>query len=262
VEREDRSVTRNPQPQTKDEQFVIAIDGPAGAGKSTIARLLARRLGVPYIDTGAMYRAVALLALRAGIAAPLDPSAADGVVRLLEKHAIDVSVGGTGTQVLIDGKNVMDDLRTPECSTMASAVSALSVVRNALVAIQRELGDRHGGVMEGRDIGSVVCSDARLKVFLTAAPDERARRRFRELSDGETKTSFADVRREQHERDRQDSSREDSPLQVASGAVVIDTTGMTPEMVVDRLFDELEKTVDKKLDSNLRDTVRSRNDVS
>jgi cytidylate kinase len=181
---------------------------------------------------------------------------------LLEEHVIDVNVSGAGTEVLIDGKNVMADLRTPDCSKMASAVSTLSVVRDALVTIQRELGERHGGVMEGRDIGSVVCTDARLKVFLTAAPDERADRRFRELSDGDTKSTLADVRREQHERDRQDSSREDSPLQVASGAVVVDTTGMTPEMVVDRLLDELEKTVDKKLDSNLRNTVRSRNNVS
>jgi len=255
-------VTRNLQHPSRDNLFVIAIDGPAGAGKSTIARLLAQRLDVPYIDTGAMYRAVALLALRDGIAAPLDLSAAESVVQLLEEHMIDVRVGDTGTQVLIDGEDVMDELSTPECSTMASAVSTLSVVRDALVAIQRDLGDRHGGVMEGRDIGSVVCLDARLKVFLTAAPDERARRRYRELSNGDTKTSLADVRREQHERDRQDSSREDSPLQVASGAVVIDTTGMTPEMVVDRLLGELAKTVDEKLDSNPRNTVRSRNDVS
>jgi len=224
--------------------------------------MFAERLHVPYIDTGAMYRAVALLALRDGLEIPLDPSAAKRVTDLLDGHAIDVRVGGTGTLVLVDGEDVMGELRTPECSSMASAVSVLPQVRESMVAIQRDLGVRHGGVMEGRDIGSVVFPDARLKVFLTAAPDERALRRFRELEGRNLGATLDDVRREQRERDRRDSSRQDSPLQVPTGAVVVDTTGMTPEMVVDRLLEELRKTGDDVLDSNPRDTVRSRNDAS
>jgi cytidylate kinase len=241
---------------------VIAIDGPAGAGKSTVARLLAERLRIPYIDTGAMYRAVALLALREGFTVPLDTSAADTLIRLLENHQIDVRVDESGTVVLVDGVDVGRDLRTPECSSMASAVSAVSEVRRALVPIQRDLGLRHGGVMEGRDIGSVVFPEARLKVFLTAAPEERARRRHRELEAGGAAPSLEDVALEQHRRDRRDTTRQDSPLQVAPGAVVVDTSRMTLENVVSRLLKELGGSQDDVLDSNRRNTVRSRNDAS
>ena len=131
-----------------------------------------------------------------------------------------------------------------------------------MVAIQRDLARQHGGVVEGRDIGSVVCPDARLKVFLTASPEERAERRHRELERRGCPSDLAEVRREQHERDRRDSSRRESPLQVAVGAVVVDTTGMSLDSVVERLLAELDQTRNGELDSNQRNTVRSRNDVS
>jgi cytidylate kinase len=222
-----------------DQKILIAIDGPAGAGKSTVAAQLARRLGIPYLDTGAMYRAVALMALRDGLKTPLDESAALRVLELMNRHRLDVHVGEEGTAILIDGRDVTAGIRTPECSLMASAVSAIPEVRNALVPIQRELGLEKGGVMEGRDIGTVVLPDADLKIFLTASVDERARRRHRDLKAVDPNASLEEVQEQQQQRDRQDTSRAESPLQVARGSVVVDTTDSNLEDVVDRLFDEV-----------------------
>ncbi len=219
--------------------LVIAIDGPAGAGKSTIAKMLANRLGIPYVDTGAMYRAVALLALEAGLSEPLDERSAERIVELLDDHEIDVIEVSGRLEVRIDGVDVGSALRTPECSMMASAVSALRQVRRRLVAAQRALGMRRGGVMEGRDITSVVFPDATLRVFLTAAQEERARRRLTDLQQQDGRASLEEVRRQQRQRDLQDTTRAESPLHVAPGAVVVDTTGLTPTEVVDRLIFEL-----------------------
>ncbi len=220
-------------------KILIAIDGPAGAGKSTVAAGLAERLGLPYIDTGAMYRAVALLALRGGVTMPIDDAAARRVPELMDEHVIDIEVGSDGTRILIDGADVSPEIRTPECSLMASAVSAIAEVRKALVPLQRGLAARSGGVMEGRDIGTVVLPDADLKIFLTASADERALRRHRDLSTGENPISLDEVLRQQRQRDLQDTSRAESPLQVARGSVVIDTTGLTFDEVVDRLLAEV-----------------------
>jgi cytidylate kinase len=242
--------------------LVIAIDGPAGAGKSTIAAMLAARLGVPYLDTGAMYRAVALLALRAGLEVPLDDRGAAKVQHLLADHTIDVAVGKGRTAVMIDGEDVSHQIRTPECSAMASAVSALPGVRRQLVEMQRRIGAQNGGVIEGRDIGSVVFPDAQLKVFLTASPEERASRRLRDVQRLDPTASLQDVQQEQHRRDRQDSSRGESPLKVARGAVVVDTSGLAPEEVIGRLLEELDRARDEALDSDAQNTVRSRNDAS
>jgi cytidylate kinase len=218
---------------------IIAIDGPAGAGKSTVARMLAQRLGVPYLDTGAMYRAVALMALREGLEPPLDEAAVARVVELMHSHLLEVEATDEGTAVLIDNQDVSGDIRTPECSLMASAVSALPEVRSALVPLQRELGQANGGVMEGRDIGTVVFPDADLKVFLTASAEERARRRHRDLKEKDPETSLEDVRIQQQRRDRQDTSRSESPLQVARGSVVVDTTDSSLDEVVERLLEEV-----------------------
>lgn len=219
--------------------YVIAIDGPAGAGKSTVAGRLAARLGVPYLDTGAMYRAVALLAIREGLGPDLDEPGVKRVAQLMEDHAIDVEADISGTRVFVDGNDVSSEIRTPECSLMASAVSAIPVVRRALVSLQRRLGLEKGGVMEGRDIGTVVFPDADLKFYLTASAEERALRRHRDLSERNIGVSIDQVREEQTRRDRQDTSRADSPLQVARGSVVVDTTGLTLDEVVDRLAKEV-----------------------
>ena len=226
-------------PAARDQKILVAIDGPAGAGKSTVAARLAQQLAVPYLDTGVMYRAIALLALRDGLPAVLDETNAARVVELMEEHRIDVAAGISGTTIEIDGEDVSSEIRTPECSLMASAVSAIPEVRRALVPMQRRLGLENGGVMEGRDIGTVVFPDADLKIFLTADVEERARRRHRDLAEGEVATSLDEVREQQNLRDRQDTSRSESPLQVAQGSVVVDTTGLSLDEVVERLMAEV-----------------------
>ena len=229
----------NTPPEARTSRLIIAIDGPAGAGKSTVASRLASRLGIPYLDTGAMYRAVALLALQDGLERPLDELASARVVELMDRLRIEVEAVNGGTTILIDGRDVGEEIRSPECSLMASAVSALGEVRKALVPLQRELGLDKGGVMEGRDIGTVVFPDADLKVFLTASVDERARRRYGDLRERVVDTSLDEVREQQQQRDLQDTSRAESPLQVARGSVVVDTTGLTLDEVVERLFEEV-----------------------
>jgi CMP/dCMP kinase len=195
--------------------MVIAIDGPAGAGKSTVAKAVAARLGFTYLDSGAMYRCVALASLERGI----DPGEVAAAVR------IDL-----GERVLLDGRDVTDAIRTPEVSEAASRVAAMPPVRSAMVAEQRRLMSSGDWVAEGRDIGTVVKPDAEVKVFLTADPVERARRRATELGvDPET------VLAEQTIRDERDRTRSDSPLRPADGAVELDTTGLSLEQVVDRV---------------------------
>jgi cytidylate kinase len=196
--------------------MVVAIDGPAGAGKSTVARAVASRLGFTYLDSGAMYRAVALAALRSGRA----PAAVAPEVRI---ELSDSHVG-------LDGEDVTPLIRTPEVSEAASRAAADPAVRVAMVAPQRELLSSGDWVAEGRDIGTVVAPDAEVKVFLTASPEERARRRAAELGVDE-----ATVLAEQTIRDERDRTREHSPLEPAPGAVVLDTTGMTQEEVVERI---------------------------
>ena len=213
--------------------LLIAIDGPAGAGKSATARELALRLGLPYIDTGAMYRAVALLARRAGLGAELDADGRAAAVRIA--RLLCVSFGGDprDQRVMVDGEDVTRDLRDPEVSRMASVVSAIPEVRREMVRRQRELAARSGGVVEGRDIGTVVFPGAALKVFLTAEPEVRARRRFEELARRGVVANLEEVLEEQRERDRRDSTRPDSPLRPADAAVIVDTSRLTLQEVVD-----------------------------
>jgi CMP/dCMP kinase len=195
--------------------MVVAIDGPAGAGKSSVARGLARRLGFTYLDSGAMYRAVGLMTLRHGGAAS----------EQAEKLELEL-----GDRVIANGEDVTEAIRTPDVSEAASRVATNERVRAALAAKQRELLSNGDWVAEGRDIGTVVAPDAALKVFLTASPEERARRRAEELG-----TDVDTVLRDQALRDAQDESREHSPLQVAPGAVELDTTGLTVDEVVERI---------------------------
>lgn len=202
---------------------LIAIDGPAGAGKSTVARALSGRLGFTYLDSGAMYRCVGLLSLAS-------PAEAAGALAYAAR--IELATGGDDARghVLLDGRDVTDAIRTPEVSEAASRVAADPGVREALVAKQRELIAGGDWVAEGRDIGTVVAPEAELKVYLTADPAERARRRAVELG-GDQATVMA----EQTLRDERDSTRAHSPLQAAPGAVVLDTTGMTIEQVVEHV---------------------------
>ncbi|MEX0848127.1 MAG: (d)CMP kinase [Ilumatobacteraceae bacterium] len=201
---------------------VIAIDGPAGAGKSTVARALAARLGLEYLDTGAMYRAVTFAAMRDGIT---DDDAA--VARLAHEAAIDVGEHG----VVVDGVDATSAVRTPEVTAAVSRVAANSDVRAELVRRQREWAhQRGGGVLEGRDIGSVVFPDAQVKLYLTASPRVRAERRVAEAGGDVDEIEAAIARR-----DGIDSNRADSPLLEADGAIVVDTTGLSIEAVLDHI---------------------------
>jgi cytidylate kinase len=206
--------------------MLIAIDGPAGAGKSTVARALAEKLGFTYLDSGAMYRCVGLLALGAPDRSPAALAASAQIEFVTE----DSREGVSRPHVLLDGRDVSEAIRTPEVSEAASRVAADPGVREALVAKQRELTSGGDWVAEGRDIGTVVAPDAELKVYLTADPAERARRRAVELG-----ADQATVMAEQTLRDARDTTRVHSPLEAAPGAVLLDTTGITIEQVVERI---------------------------
>ena len=222
---------------------IIALDGPAGAGKSTVAVLLAETLGLPYLDTGAMYRAVGLMAHRNGWRPPLDPKTDGSEISRLAKGRLRLEPGPDRMRVWVDEVEVTQEIRCPECSAMASAVPIASAIPPIPPLVERRMGLIKGGVMEGRDIGSVVFPDAALKVFLTASPQTRAERRFDELVARGLAVTFEEVLEDQSQRDFRDSSRADSPLVVAPGAVVVDTSGMTLNEVVERLaglYSELE----------------------
>ena len=212
---------------------IVAIDGPAGAGKSTVARQLARRLVFSIIDTGAIYRSVALAALRAGIA--WDDDRALG--RLLAPGLV---LSFAGDRVLLRGEDVTAAIRAPEISRGASVVSARPVVRQNLLQLQRDLGRGapHGAVLEGRDIGTVVFPDADVKFFLTASDEARAQRRHAELAEKGVDVPLSGVLADQRQRDRDDTERVLAPLRAAPDAVVIDTTGLDLTQVVERCYRE------------------------
>ena len=211
----------------------IAIDGPAGAGKSTLARRLAEKLGFLYVDTGAIYRTVALAVLRAGI----DPADAARVVPLLGGLDIRMSYGGDGVQrMYLAGEDVSEAIREHRVSGFASRVSAIPEVRSFLLDFQRRLARSHNIVMDGRDIGTVVLPDADVKIFLTAAPEARARRRLLELEQRGEQASFAAILQDIKERDYQDEHRSVAPLQQAADAVLLDTTELNLAQSMDRLL--------------------------
>lgn len=215
-------------------KLTIAIDGPSGAGKSTVARRVAALLGYTYIDTGAMYRAAALRGLQTGV--PLSDEV--GTTGLAEAMRLRFLPGpGDSQRVLLDGEDVTEAIRTPEVTRLSSPVSAIPGVRRVLQAQQQAMGADGGVVMEGRDIGTVVFPRADMKVFLTASEEERARRRWLERQAAGEPLTLEQVLASQRERDARDSGRADSPLRAAPDAVVLDSTGMTFEQVVERILE-------------------------
>lgn len=209
----------------------IAIDGPAGAGKSTVAKLLARRLNYLYVDTGAMYRALTCKALRQGI----DLTNEEALTFLAENTNIKLVPGADGNRVLLDGEDVTPCLRRPEVNGAVSLVARVPGVRHRLVALQREMAAQQPVVMDGRDIGSYVLPEAEHKFYLTATLEERSRRRWLELQAQGLKVTVEEVRRELEARDRLDSERAVGPLVVPPDAICLDTTGLSPEEVVERM---------------------------
>jgi len=216
--------------------MIIAIDGPSGSGKSTLGRMLARELHLLYIDTGSMYRAVAL----AVIDADIDPGDSEAVTELATRINIDLAGDPDSLRVLIADCDVTEQIRTDRVTAMSSVVSTIPGVRRAMVARQRALGKR-GAVLNGRDIGTVVFPDADIKFFLTAAPEERAERRYKEDCRTRTDASFDDTMAEMTERDRRDSTRADSPLKAADDAIVIDSSGLSIDQVFKRMMEHVHR---------------------
>ena len=209
----------------------IAMDGPVGAGKSTIADAAAARLGILHLDTGAMYRALGLKALREG--ADLQDEAR--ITEMCRNLRLGVRLGSAGQETLLDGENVSGLIRTPEVSMAASTVSRYAGVRRRMVALQRELAETQDMILDGRDICTTVLPDAPVKIFLTASAEERARRRWQEMRDKGMTESFEEVLAQVKARDEQDMNRPVEPLRQAEDAVLLDTTHLTFEQVVDRI---------------------------
>lgn len=218
--------------------IALAIDGPMGSGKSTVAREVAKRIGFQYVDTGAMYRAIAVAAIRRGVA----PDDVDGLARLARAVTLTLEPQPDGsTRVLVDGDDVTPALRSVEVNRIVFRVARVPGVRDALGAIQRALGGRGGVVMEGRDIGSVILPDAEVKVFLTASVEVRAHRRQAELVESGAPMPLGDVQRIIEEDDWAATTRDVAPLRVAPGAVVIDSTRLSIDQVVDQIVALMER---------------------
>jgi cytidylate kinase len=217
--------------------LIIAIDGPSGAGKSTLAKRLARELGFIYLDTGAMYRALALKVLRRGI----DLADDDALNAIVDATDIDLRETKGKLEVLLDGNDVASDIRTPEVSQMASKVSALKKVRGRMLELQRALGRRGSIVAEGRDIGTVIFPEAEVKIFLDASVPERARRRYEELRAAGRYVDFQETMREMEERDKRDSERDLAPLRQAEDALLIDSSSVNAEEVAAMVLNEVRR---------------------
>ena len=217
--------------------LIIAIDGPSGAGKSTLGRMLAHALNLLYIDTGSMYRAVALAVMESSVSANDDVA----VGSLAARIDIDLKGDPDSLRVTLGGRDVTEQIRSEEVTDLSSIISTIPAVRRAMVARQRELGQR-GAVLNGRDIGTVVFPAADVKFFLTALPQARAERRFNEDRAQDPNASFDETFADMTERDARDSTRADSPLKIAAGATVVDSTGLS----IDQVFQQMMATIEEK----------------
>lgn len=218
----------------------IAIDGPAGAGKSTIAKRVAEELNFMYVDTGALYRAVALCAIQKNI----EPDDSQRVSEMLSEIKVQLAFNYRFEKVvLLDGKDVSSRIRTPEVSMAASKISALPQVRAYLLDLQRDIAKENNVIMDGRDIGTVVLPDAKVKIFLTASPQVRAERRYKELSEKGANVSFDEVLRDVNERDYNDSHRKTAPLKPAEDSVFVDTTDLDFEQSVEKIISVIKERI-------------------
>ncbi len=215
----------------------IAIDGPSGAGKSTMARLLAQRLRFVYVDTGAMYRAVGLYAQRAGIG----EEEIEIILPMLDQIQVDIQYVEGSQRIFLNGEDVSQQIRTEKSGRYASAVSALPAVRQFLLGLQRRLAENQNVIMDGRDIGTVILPQAQAKIFLTASPEERARRRFAELKEKGQPADYDQVYQDLLERDRRDSQREAAPLRPAEDAATLDATAYSLEETLERMAKIIEE---------------------
>jgi cytidylate kinase len=217
--------------------MIIAIEGPSGAGKATVGRMRARALNLLYIDTGSMYRAVALAVMESSVNSSDDLA----VGSLAARVDIDLAGDPDSLKVTLEGRDVTNEIRSEDVTEMSSIVSTIPQVRRAMVKRQRELGSR-GAVMNGRDIGTVVFPDADIKFFLTAVPQERAERRFNEERAADPRANFEETFADMTQRDRRDETRADSPLQVAADAIVVDSTGLS----IDEVFEKMMAAVEER----------------
>ena len=214
-----------------EQYYSIAIDGPSGAGKSTVAKAAAKALGFVYLDTGAIYRTVAWHITMLGIG----PRDTDHVPMLLDDCAIEIRFPEDGQHMILNGKDITGEIRTPEIAACASQVAAQSAVRDFLLDLQRDLAKKHNIIMDGRDIGTVVLPDASLKIYLTASPEARARRRYDEYIAKGQPAVYEEVLEDQKKRDYDDSHRKIAPLRQAAGAVLVDTTELGLQESIDRV---------------------------
>lgn len=217
----------------------VALDGPAGAGKSTVAKAVAKKLGFIYVDTGALYRAIGLFVLRQGISL----EDVNGIVAVLPKILVSLNFRDGEQRVFLGEKDVSDEIRSPEVSMVASAVSAIPRVRQFLLSLQRDLAEKQSVVMDGRDIGTVVLPDAEVKIFLTASAEVRARRRYNELQQKGETVSFEEILQQMQQRDYQDSTRKVAPLMQAQDAYFLDTSQLNFEESVEAVIRFVEKRI-------------------
>lgn len=220
--------------------FAIALDGPAGAGKSSIAKRAAKALDYIYVDTGALYRTIGLAATRKGV----EPVASPEVEALLSEITVDLTFNDQGEQiVLLNGEDVSGFIRTPEASMMASKISAIPSVRAYLLDLQRNMAKTHNVIMDGRDIGTVVLPDAQVKIFLTASPEARATRRYKELIEKGMDVKYEDILQDVITRDYNDTHRETAPLKPAEDSITVDTTELDFEQSVEKIISVIKENL-------------------